>query len=283
MPSKIIRTAHAPNNKPSINEKKNPTISNIYAVLKKSIISFFPKKKKSLKQETLIQQKSKSPSQKKSPSQSRYTSRKRSTSQREQPENKNFHKRWPSENPVYEGRSSENRLYKTLILDIALIMTDELNNYIEHTIIEKNTHCFKLNKESGIKYNLKFNNLNTFLEQFKTPINLLDKFCSISGPKEKLFGICWNKTKILLKKILENYIIYENDNNNYENIKNLIFNIYQLINRLAVENINDKGKKFVFLNKCRVIIERILPETKINENDIKDKSLLGGKKKINKR
>ena len=114
MPSKIITKPHSHNNKPSINEKKKNTISNIYAVVKKSIISFFPKKKKSLKQETLIQQKSKSPSQRKSPSQSRYTSRKISTSQREQPGNKNFNKRWPSENPVYKSRSSENPLYSLI-------------------------------------------------------------------------------------------------------------------------------------------------------------------------
>ena len=91
-----------------------------------------------------------------------------------------------------------------------------------------------MTKESGIEYNLKFNSLNSFLKQFKTPINLLHKFCSISGPKEKLFGICWNKTKILLKDILDNYIKYEKDNNNCENIKTLILNIYKLINRLVL-------------------------------------------------
>tara|TARA_Y100000389_G_scaffold24050_1_gene20719 strand:+ start:539 stop:682 length:144 start_codon:yes stop_codon:yes gene_type:complete len=46
---------------------------------------------------------------------------------------------------------------------------------------------------------------------------------------------------------------------------------------LVVENGTDNGKKFIFLNKCRIIIERILPETKINKEDIKDKTLLGGK------
>lgn len=268
MPRKITNKKQGKRNKPSISEKKKDTTSSIYTLLKNSVRSIFPKKK-SFKKETLVLEKSKSPSHRGSPSQIRSQSRRISPSQKVQTENKNFYKSWPSENP----------LYKSLILDIALIMTDELNNYIEYSISQNDTHIFKLTKESGIEYNLKFNNLNSFLKQFKTPINLLDKFCSISGPKEKLFGICWNKTKILLKKILENYIIYEKDNNNSENIKDLIFNIYKLINRLAIENINDKGKKFVFLNKCRVIIERILPETKINEYDIKDKSLLGGKKK----
>lgn len=255
--------------------ERKSSIFDIYNKVKQSIRKIFPNKTTYSPKEKLIQKK-KSKSERRSSIENKNVVSPQKSKSKSQTGYKNFNKKWPDENLIYEP----------LILNVGLVMADELNNYIIHNHdTETNTHTFKLTKESGIEYNLKFNSLNSFLKQFKTPINLLHKFCSISGPKEKLFGICWNKTKILLKDILDNYIKYEKDNNNCENIKTLILNIYKLINRLAVENINDKGKKFVFLNKCREIIERILPETIINKEDIKDKTLLGGKKrkKLNKK
>ena len=166
------------------------------------------------------------------------------------------------------NNSDELQNYEYLIIRIGLVLRKELNNYIKNNIIKNNTHVFKLKKDSGIKCTLKFNNLKTFLEQFKTSIFILDKLCSISRHGDKLFGFCFLNSKTLLKKIIYNYITYENNNNNSKNIKELILNLYKLINILALENSNNIENKFVFLNKCRVIIERILPETKINEEEI---------------
>lgn len=159
--------------------------------------------------------------------------------------------------PVY---SSKNKLFNNLVLFYAKLFAKKLPDYVIFTQNE-DSYTFTLTSNTGIPKNIKFRNLDDFLTSFHKIITLFITTCKIPF-------LCRPKTIKLLKNINELYINYYNNLSDLYNIYNLIINIYTLINRIALENLDKKDKKFVFINKCRLLLEIYLPESNVKSSDL---------------
>lgn len=166
-------------------------------------------------------------------------------------------KSYDKKSPVY---SSKNKLFNNLVLFYAKLFAKELPDYV---IFNQNedSYTFALTSNTGIQKKFKFKNLDDFLTSFHKIINIFITTCKIPF-------LCRPKTIKLLKNINELYINYYNNLSDLYNIYNLIINIYTLINRIALENLDKKDKKFVFINKCRLLLEIYLPESNVKSSDL---------------
>jgi len=183
-------------------------------------------------------------------------------------------------NPSLDKNAMENisdkkdEIFNQLIINRAMVLSQELPNYISNRR-EKKLYIFNLLQPTGIEWELKFKDLDEIITLFKRIIELFTTACNIPF-------VCFPKTKKLLRALKNNYTIYNDHKNDIKNIEDLILNIYKLINRVALENATSANDKYVFLNKCRLIIEKIDIRTVINKNDIKGGNLIkkkGHKKK----
>ena len=187
--------------------------------------------------------------------QSLKSSRKYSKSSSNSP--KSSPKSSPRHSPVY---SSKNKLFNNLVLFYAKLFAKKLPEYVIFTQNE-DSYTFTLTSNTGIQKNIKFKNLDDFLTSFHKIITLFITTCKIPF-------LCRPKTIKLLKNINDIYLNYYNNPSDLYNIYNLIINIYTLINRIALENLHKKDKKFVFINKCRLLLEIYLPESNVKSDDL---------------
>ena len=160
----------------------------------------------------------------------------------------------------------KDEIFNQLIINRGMVLSQNLPHYISNRR-EKNLYIFNLLQPTGIEWELKFKDLDEIITLFKRIIELFTTACNIPF-------VCFPKTKKLLRELKINYTIYNNHKNDIKNIEDLILNIYKLINRVALENATSANDKYVFLNKCRLIIEQIDRRTIINENDIKGGNLI---------